>query len=198
MPSPLTVSVIEVLHSSTLKGSTKHYHTFRGVCMATVRWELHALQPAPCTLFPFDIRLIANQTANSSGCGYLIQCFVESICSDVVQPEGNRVYDTRQQHSTISNTAVYGLLFPLQNHHSTFRERPYRYAGKICRLSLRLPAQVWQTDRAPCIEIYIYIYICRQVYMFCTVVNSTDLIIFVPQSLYILNFRFSYNNILCL
>jgi len=47
MPSPLTVSVIEVLHSSMLKGSTRQYHTFRGECVATARWDLHTLHPAP-------------------------------------------------------------------------------------------------------------------------------------------------------
>jgi len=36
-PSVLTVSVIEVLYSSVLKGSVRQYHTFRGECMATAR-----------------------------------------------------------------------------------------------------------------------------------------------------------------
>lgn len=71
-PSTLTISVIAVRHSSTLKGSIRQYHNFRGECMARARWELHALTPAPCILFPFDIRFIANQTINSSGRVYLI------------------------------------------------------------------------------------------------------------------------------
>jgi len=36
-PSALTVSVIEVLHSGMLKGSTRQYHTFHGEYMATAR-----------------------------------------------------------------------------------------------------------------------------------------------------------------
>jgi len=55
--------------------------TFRGGHMAMARWELHALQPAPCTLFHFDIRFIANQTINSSGRGYLNYPFTESMYS---------------------------------------------------------------------------------------------------------------------
>ena len=80
-PSALTVSVIEVLHSSMLKGSMRQYHTFHGECMAMAKWELYTLQSAPCTIFPFDIRLIANQTVNSRGLGYLIYRFTESMYS---------------------------------------------------------------------------------------------------------------------
>jgi len=53
MPSAVTVSVIKVLHSSMLKDWTRQYHTFHGECMATVRWELHVLQPAPCAYHYF-------------------------------------------------------------------------------------------------------------------------------------------------
>jgi len=36
-PTALTVSVIKVLHSNMLKGSTRQYHTFHGECMAMAR-----------------------------------------------------------------------------------------------------------------------------------------------------------------
>jgi len=68
MPSALTVSVIKVLHSGMLKGSTRQYHTFHDECMATAGSGLHTLKPTPCTLFSFDIGFVANQTVNSSGC----------------------------------------------------------------------------------------------------------------------------------
>jgi len=54
MPSPLTVSVIKVLHSSTLKGSMKHYHTFRGIMYGYS--EVRATRAATCSLYIIPVR----------------------------------------------------------------------------------------------------------------------------------------------
>jgi len=59
MPSALTVSVIKVLYSSMLK--VQQDNIIPSVVNAW-RGELHTLQPAPCTLFPF---LIASSPGHS-------------------------------------------------------------------------------------------------------------------------------------